>query len=328
MVNWKWTFTSSIFFVLMVDIIFKQTNYNMTTTKSTLLLAGFIALFAFACNNPGTKETDTNTSDSTTVAPAIKLEKKWETDTVLQTSESVLYDQENQVLYVSNIGNPPPTAKDGDGFIAKVSLDGEILTEKWITGLDAPKGMGIYNGKLYVTNITELVEVDLATASITNRWEVEGAQFLNDVTIDPDGNIYFSDSNTNKIHLVSNGNLSTWLSDSTLGNPNGLLFQGDKIMLATFGSGELKKINLADKSVELINGETPGGDGVESVGEDYLVSSWQGEVYYISASGEKTVLLSTQGKANAADIEFIAEKNLLLVPTFFDNRVVAYELKK
>jgi hypothetical protein len=31
---------------------------------------------------------------------------------------------------------------------------------------------------------------------------------------------------------------------------------------------------------------------------------------------------------NTADIEFIEDKDLLLVPTFFDNRVVAYTLEK
>jgi hypothetical protein len=49
----------------------------------------------------------------------------------------------------------------------------------------------------------------------------------------------------------------------------------------------------------------------------------------ININGEKSSLLNTkdQGK-NTADIWFIQEENLLLVPTFFDNRVVAYRLVK
>jgi hypothetical protein len=42
---------------------------------------------------------------------------------------------------------------------------------------------------------------------------------------------------------------------------------------------------------------------------------------------ERTLLLDTTPvKANAADIEFIISKKLLLVPTFSDNRVVAYKI--
>ncbi|MDZ7606331.1 MAG: hypothetical protein U5K79_12260 [Cyclobacteriaceae bacterium] len=61
---------------------------------------------------------------------------------------------------------------------------------------------------------------------------------------------------------------------------------------------------------------------------NYLVSDWNGEVFYIDNSGNKTSLLNTKAqKKNTADIWFISEEQLLLVPTFFDNRVVAYKLQ-
>ncbi len=297
------------------------------TTKSTLLILVLGSIMVWSCQ---TKQTTESTQEATTPEIVSKptLEKKWESDSTMITSESVLYSAEEGILYVSNIGGVPPTAKDGDGFISKMSLEGEILEEKWITGLDAPKGMGISNGNLYVANITELVEISIAESKITNRWPIEDAQFLNDISIDSEGNIYISDSNTNKIHMASEGTVSTWLSDSTLGGPNGLFHQGSKLMLATFGSGEFKEISTADKSIKTIATEIPGGDGVEAVGDDYLVSNWNGEIYYVTSTGEKTLLLDTKDDANSADIEYIAEKNLVLVPTFFDNKVVAYELKK
>ncbi len=71
-----------------------------------------------------------------------------------------------------------------------------------------------------------------------------------------------------------------------------------------------------------------GGDGVVAMGDNYIVSGWNGAVFHITGSGEKTLLLDTQDiKMNAADIEFISDKKLLLVPTFFGNTVAAYEVK-
>jgi len=51
-------------------------------------------------------------------------------------------------------------------------------------------------------------------------------------------------------------------------------------------------------------------------------------VFYIDNAGHKTSLLNTkEQKKNTADIWFIADDQLVLVPTFFDNRVVAYKLQ-
>ena len=298
--------------------------------KSTLLMA-LCAILVYSCSSPQAKQEnqESTSEENATEAPkTITLEKKWSTDSSMTTSESVIYYADEDVLFVSNIAGVPPTAKDGDGFISKISMTGEVITEKWIEGLNAPKGMGIVNGELYVTNIDEVVSINIAAAEISNRWPVEGAAFLNDITTDADGNLYISDSNTNKIHMISEGTVSTWLSDSTMGGPNGLLHQGEKMMLATFGSGKFYSINTSDKSLSLVNGDTPGGDGVVPVGDDYIVSNWNGEVFYVTAAGENTKILDTKEMgSNAADIEYIAEKNLLLVPTFFGNQVVAYEVK-
>src|ERR671924_159588 len=84
-----------------------------------------------------------------------KIEKVWETPTELKTPESVIYEPNENVLFVSNIDGPPDR-KDKQGFISKVSpLNGSIIELNWVTGLDAPKGMTIINSndnnKLYVS---------------------------------------------------------------------------------------------------------------------------------------------------------------------------------
>lgn len=288
---------------------------------------GMAALLLAACQggNKTTEEAVADENPRTTVS----LSKKWETDTTLTTPESVYHDAANNVLYVACIGAVPPDAKDGDGFLAKVGLDGAILEQKWVTGLDAPKGMGMVGDKLYVTNITEVVEIDAKSGEITQRYPVEGAQFLNDITVDDAGNVYFSDSNTNRIFVLANGTVAQWAEGEALGGPNGLLAENDRLLLATFGKGNLNTISLTDKEVKMVVDSIPGGDGVVKLGEDYLVSNWNGEVYYITSDWEKTKILDTKDQgANAADIELVSNQNLLLVPTFFGNQVVAYEVVK
>ncbi len=125
------------------------------------------------------------------------LTPKWTTEATLRVPESVLLDSKNNVLYVSSIDGTPD-AKDGNGFISQVTLDGKIKNLKWATGLDAPKGMGLFNNNLYVADISRLVTIDTKTGKVTQTLEIEGAKFLNDVTVDKAGNVYVSDSNTGK----------------------------------------------------------------------------------------------------------------------------------
>jgi hypothetical protein len=75
----------------------------------------------------------------------IKINKLWETAAVLKNPESVIYSPKQDILFVSNIDGKP-NEKDQKGFISKVSpSNGNIIELSWITGLNAPKGMAIYN---------------------------------------------------------------------------------------------------------------------------------------------------------------------------------------
>ena len=85
-----------------------------------------------------------------------KINELWKTEG-FSNPESVVYDKTTDALYVSNV-NGSAMEKDGNGFISKVALDGKILKLDWATGLNAPKGLAIYDGKLYTADIDTLVE--------------------------------------------------------------------------------------------------------------------------------------------------------------------------
>ena len=113
----------------------------------------------------------------------------------------------------------------------------------WVTGLDAPKGMGKSGNKLYVTDITKVVEIDVETGQITNRFDAPGATFLNDITVGSDGKVYISDSNTSTVYVLEDGQIKVLLQDASLGGPNGLLAESDRLITAAFGSGNVYTMN-------------------------------------------------------------------------------------
>ena len=118
--------------------------------------------------------------------------------------ESVIFDKEQQVFYVSNMAD----RKEKDGFISKVSATGNILDTLWVTGLNDPKGLLIRNDRLFVTDVTFLVEMDRRTGKILKRIPIEHAESLNDITADEEGNLYISDLAGNSIYKMNlSGNI-------------------------------------------------------------------------------------------------------------------------
>jgi len=252
------------------------------------------------------------------------LTQLWATEATLPVPESVFYSAKNKILYVALIDGKPGE-KDGKGGIAKVGLDGKIVAKDWITGLHAPKGMGVMGDRLYVADVTDLVEIDLKSGKILKKHAVEGSVFLNDVTIDAKGNIYVSDSSTKKVHMIKDGKVSTFLEG--LNGPNGVLAVGSDLLVAD--AGTLKKVSATKEISVVVEGMDKSTDGIEQVvpGE-YIVSCWAGVVYYVKSDGTKQELLNTSAdKTNSADIGYDSVKKIVYVPTFAKNGVVAYQLK-
>lgn len=254
-----------------------------------------------------------------------RLNKLWETQDGLKTTESVLFDPIDKLLYVANI-NENPWQKDGNGYISKLSPEGKVLAEKWAIGLSAPKGMGITLGKLYVANVDEVVEISLKNGEVLQRFTHPAALNLNDIAVSESGNVYVSDSKGDYLYQLINNKLEI-LSDSPevkasngLYLEKGILLFGQKNRIAAF--------NLQTKEISTYIDNTGGIDGIEAIGHNsYLISDWMGHVYQVEPGKEKTLMLDTSPlKINAADIGFDKANGILYVPTFFANGVAAYKL--
>jgi sugar lactone lactonase YvrE len=244
---------------------------------------------------------------------------------VFKSPESALFDKDNNILYVSNVDGEDTETPDGKGAISKMNSDGKKIEINWVSGLNSPKGLGLFSDKLYVADRTEIIIIDVESANVEKKIPVSGSEGLNDLTIDENGVIYVSDAKAKKVFRVKN-EVTELILDS-LKTPNGLLsFKGNLYMLE---SDALYKIN-PDKSLVKIADELKGGlDGVEIItGKDFIVTGWNGVVWYVYENGEKEKLLDTRSKnINAADIGIDTVTRTVFIPTYGRNTVVAYEVK-
>lgn len=264
------------------------------------------------------------------MAKPVEVEKIATTSAVFSTPESVNYDSKSGHLFISNIDGDP-TGMDGNGYISIIKKNGEIVNKKWVTGLNAPKGAGIHQNMLYVTDINKVVAIDIDSAKIVRSFSFPEAKFLNDIAIDKDGNIYISDSSPDNsvIYKLKNGHKEKWLDGPVINRPNGLLIIDEYLYFGNSGEGSIMRAELKTGKVGFVADVGSGVDGLkQDKNGNFIVSDWKGKTSLITPPDKEEILLNTSEKnINSADLEFIKEENLLYIPTFLDNRIMIYKIK-
>ncbi len=260
-------------------------------------------------------------------APVI-LNQLWKSDTLLRTPESVQFDPQGKRLFVANMNKVNVENPDGDGFISVLSTDGKIKTLQWATGLNDPKGMGILKNSLFVADLKDLVEIDLKTGKILNRHAAVNSIMLNDVSVSPKGEVFVSDSRGHKLYRYADGKMELFLDDPNLQGPNGVFAEKDQLIVASAGSGNLWKMDYTSKKYTSWAMTNKTADGILRYGDDYLISCWHGEVYYVKPDGKVWKLIDSKNpQVNTADFGYIPQTKTVLIPNFYKNTVTAYTIK-
>ena len=257
--------------------------------------------------------------------------------TGLAGPECALPDAAAGVIYVSNV-NGDPMGKDAKGYLAKVSMDGKKV-EKWVDGLKAPKGLAIAGGKLYTADPNQLVEIDIASGKVLARHAAEKSGLLNDVAADAAGNIYVSDTGAGGIWRLSGGKMEKWLDDKVLAGANGLVAEGDNLIVNTWGvltgngfetssPGRIVSVSLKDKKITELDGGKPVGnlDGFASLGGgNYIVSDWMAGKIFKFSTGGKTEPIIDLGQGNA-DLGYDLASKIMYVPQMMKGTLHAIQL--
>lgn len=249
--------------------------------------------------------------------------------------ESAVFDPTSNHWFVSNIGSETG-ARDGDGFISRLNVDGAVVEDRWLTGFDSPAGMAIIANALYVADIDRLVVIDVERREITATYHVEGAGLLNDVAAGQDGSIYVSDTFTNVIHRLALGSaaLEPFITHADFDGANGLLVVGPTLYVACTASftdftqeAMVFRVDIETLSVEALPAVRGKFDAVLWMYDSLVVNDFRGPVLRVGADGTPEVvvdLVAEGGLASVADMGWDAEHERLMVPDLFGNAVYLY----
>jgi len=261
----------------------------------------------------------------------------------LSTPESVLYDADQDVYFVSNI-NGQPVAADNNGYISRIkpdTLEGEM---KWVEGgkpgitLNAPKGMAIVGNTLYVTDLTVVRKFNRKSGAAEGEIALAGSTFLNDAASDGKS-VYVSDSGlkagaggnfegtgTDAIWQITANKPKKIASGQDLKRPNGVETAEGKLWVVTFGGNELYQIDKGKKTnvTTLPSGSL---DGLVHLSDgSFLVTSWDSKSVYRGKPGGSFAAVVENVNA-PADIGYDTKRHLLLIPHFMDNIVSTHPLQ-
>lgn len=238
--------------------------------------------------------------------------------------ESVLYDAANSRWLVSDVGEHNTL----DGRIMIINDEGEA-TAVFTDGLKDPKGICIFNNKLYAADLTNVQIIDLATGTLEKTVPIANAIFLNDIC--PAGDmIYLSDNQSNKIFEFNPADESNTVFCSASA-PNGLIYveEDNAILAASFGNaGKILKIDLLAKNATT-HAETAFSyqDGITRDDNGYYyISNWQkGAVNKYNSQFEYIETLESDLNG-PADIYYCTEKNCIAIPVMEGGYVTFYQL--
>ncbi len=252
--------------------------------------------------------------------------------------ESVVSDASGKHLYVSNI-NGQPTQLNGKGYISKLSINGEVLNQHWLKGMDAPKGMAIKGDTLYVADMQQVHVVSLSKGEIITRFTAPKAKMLNDITIGDDGSVYISDLLGGGIYRIKHHTMAMWFNPTQLPHPNGLLWQDGSLLVASWGlgmkgdfttktPGSIYKINLKTsaskpKLVPLAAAKQMGNlDGLTQNNGSLYVSDWiSGDLFKVTAARKEKLLTLNPGLADIS-----SRNGVLFAPLMMDGVVRAWKI--
>jgi hypothetical protein len=256
-----------------------------------------------------------------------------------QGPESVKYDADLDVWYVSNI-NGTPVDRDGNGYISRLKGDGTVDSLKFIAGgvngvkLDSPKGLALQGDTLWVADIVNVRGFNRRTGAPVASIPIKGAKFLNDVAAGEDG-LYVTDTGVegsasrlnhvgpDRVYRIDPKHaVSVAIENDSLAGANGITWDasGRRFVVVPFVGKTVVAWTPGSKTVTPLGGTKGMADGVELLdGGRILFTSWADSSLDVLENG--TVTPVSTGLPSPADIGVDTKRNRVAIPLLMENRV-------
>lgn len=255
-------------------------------------------------------------------------------------------------VFVSNVGTElQPLKKDGDGYIAKLGRSGGVINQRFITGLNAPKGMAIWDSVLYVADIDKIRAYHIHSGDSLDLFDFSeyGVQFLNDLCKGDTGFLYASATLQNKLYhidVLRRGKESPIApqsipNSSKVQGINGLWYDAPSRDLYVVGFGDQDSTNgaigvtpLGPRAVPPRRWESHTGklDGLAVIEGRVYFTDWngfeKGESLYMLNLGTSEVEALPLGRIGGpADFWYEASENRFWIPAMTEGKVYVFQMK-
>ncbi len=226
----------------------------------------------------------------------------------------------DDTLLVSNVCDFRET---GNGFLTLLNADGEPVDWRVLEGLDAPLGMTMSGDRLHVVDNNQVKIYRWPGYMLLETIALDTA-VANDVAVAADGTVYVTDTARHQVvRRTTDGKQSRLTGDFEFDGANGIEIDGDILYV---GGKRLWRINLETDVVETIGPEwLTDIDGIEIEADGTLQITPVAGPLVRYRSDEDIEILAGEG-ISSANHGYAAKLNLALIPTGYDNTVIAIRI--
>ena len=233
--------------------------------------------------------------------------------------ETVLPLPDNTLLVSNVCGFNEP----GSGFLTLLDKDGQALDWRIVDGLDAPLGMALINDQLYVVDNNQLRVLRWPGYEAIETIDLD-TSVANDVAVTPDGVAYVTDTARHQvIQRFPDGRQTVLTGQAQFTGANGIAIDGEHLLV---GGTRLWRVDLRTDRVETIGPKWLADiDGIElEAGGTLQITPVAGPL--VRYRDDHIEILAGDG-ISSANHGYAAALQLALIPTGFDNTVIAIRLR-
>ncbi len=218
---------------------------------------------------------------------------------------------------------------DQTGYISRLNPDGTLKKKKWReaigdTHLSSPKGMIVFDGKLYVNDNSRVMVFPVEGEEPPKIINIPGAQLLNDLASDGTS-VYTTDTGAGKVYRLTEEGAETIKAPEGM---NGVTFHEGKMYGLSFALHEAYELDPTGKeepkSLEL-GKDMKNCDGIEVADDDTLIiSDFGGDKIWACRKledGSWKAKAIYNGKS-PADFAYDRKNDRLIIPSVLGHNVV------